>query len=85
MTFEIPRRVRRAGVVGAGLTFVATLLGVNTAYKIWNAPPAYITEGTQPMVVNAAIIFAGLIYVVVGLYITRNIYRWSMATPDAER
>lgn len=85
MTFEVPRTFRRTGVGVAGLTFVATLLGVYESYQIWNSPPAYITDGTQPIVVDVATILAGLIFLVIGLYITRNIYRWSMANPDAER
>jgi hypothetical protein len=63
---------------------VGTLLGVYSTYQIWISPPAYITEGTQPIVVDIATILAGLIFLIVGLYITRNIYRWSMADLDAE-
>ena len=82
MELTPPQFVRRAGLVVAGLSAIMTIRTTYVAYKMWGSPPPYIAEGTEPMILKTATIIAGLIIVTVGLYVTRNIYRWSMATPD---
>lgn len=79
---SIPTKVRRMGLVVAGLSFLMTVMMTHQAYVFWYSPPQFITEDASARIVDVATILAGVITLVTGSYVTRQIYRWSVADPE---
>ena len=83
MQSSLLTKTRRAGLLLAGAIFCATLILGYRSYQYWQSPPVALVEfvGESPIGLKNAIVISGLIMVVVGTYLTRNVYYWSMADP----
>ncbi len=67
------------------MSFLFTVLMTYEMYLLWNSPnPSWAPDGTTTTELNLAAVIAGVLVLTVGLYITRNIYRWSMADVNTD-
>lgn len=69
-------------LLGFGATFLIFAFTVGLlimTYRLSQSPPPFLTQGTRPSVVDISFLVAGLIQAVVGVYITRNVFKWSRA------
>lgn len=77
---SIPPQARKAGVVIAAIPLVFALGALPVGYQLWQAPPpSILTEGSSMLEYQIALVGAVAVVFFVGLYLARNIYRWSMA------
>ena len=75
---EKVRRVKhRFGQLFAAFLLLFTLAFVPTGYEMWQSGPAFVEYEPFSLVYNLVFFAATVIPVVVGLYLTRNAYRWS--------
>ncbi|QKY20200.1 hypothetical protein B4589_007340 [Halolamina sp. CBA1230] len=75
---DIVRRSKhRFGQLFAAFLLLFTLAFVPTGYDMWQATPAFVDYEPFSLVYNLVFFAATAIPVVVGLYLTRNAYRWS--------
>ena len=76
------QKVRRLGIIVAGLSLLLTVMMGYQAYIFYHSPPPIVKAETPPGLRDTVIILAGFITVVPGLYITRQLYRWSTANTE---
>lgn len=75
-------KLRRVGIIFAGLGILITVMMAHQLYIFWHDPPPILSKQGSPFIIDIPIILAGVITVIPGIYISRNIYRWSMVTPE---
>ena len=78
---DITRRAKyRFGQISAVLVLLFTLAFIPTGYDLWLAEPEVVANGDlEPfsLTYNLLFLISVGIPIVVGLYLTRNIYHWS--------
>ncbi|ELZ17530.1 MULTISPECIES: hypothetical protein [Natrinema] len=78
---DITRRAKyRFGQISAVLVLLFTLAFIPTGYDLWLAEPEVVVGGDlEPfsLTYNLLFLISVSIPIVVGLYLTRNIYHWS--------
>jgi len=75
---EMKRRLKhRFGQVVALGVLLFTLAFIPEGYQMWRAEPEIITAGISPVAYDIVFVFGVGIPLLVGLYLTRNVYRWS--------
>lgn len=75
---------RRVGVGASGLIVACTGFGLLQAYRLWQYPPPYVASDLSSGGYAVALAGAADIFLVVGLYLALNAYRWSTAGNSAE-
>ncbi len=80
-----PLKLRRLGVVAAACGLVWTFYALDQVYVFFNSPPRFLAAKSSPIITKTSLALTGILILVVGLYVTRNIYRWSVATPNSRR
>ncbi len=70
--------VRWSGVAVTGsiLTLLVALL--YKTYEIWQQPPPFLIQDRPIVVFNIAVATTSIIFTIVGLYLARNAYLWSL-------
>jgi len=79
------RSLRKAvGLFAAVMTLCVTLGLLSVTFQMWQEPPQYLVEqSTTPLTLDIAFASAALLIGGVGMYITRNQYRWSTQSESA--
>ncbi|AGB16439.1 hypothetical protein Halru_1840 [Halovivax ruber XH-70] len=54
-----------------------TLMFIPTGFDLWQSEPAFVDYDPSSTMYDVSFVTAILIGLIVGLYVTRNIYRWS--------
>ncbi len=81
----VPLKIRRLGVVIAACGLLWTVYALDQVYVYWTSPPRLLVAKSSPIITKASLVLTGVLVLIVGLYVTRKIYRWSVATPVAHR
>ncbi len=69
--------VRIIGVVCSFFILAVTASLIHTAYRMWQNTPVFLTQQGTQLELDLAFFFAGVIILTVGVYLSRNVYRWS--------
>lgn len=66
-----------AGQLATLFVLGLTLMFVPVGFDLWQSEPAFVDFDPSSTMYDVSFVTAILIGLIVGLYVTRNIYRWS--------
>lgn len=75
--------VSRFGIAFAGFIVAMTGLSLYQAYSFWKSPPPTVAEDTSQAVFSVSLTLTAAIIFLVGMYLARNVYLWSVNREQA--